>query len=666
MVTISGLSKRYGAQVILDGVDWFIPRRARIALVGANGSGKSTLLRILAGQVEPDGGRICFSKGVDVGYLAQEIFDLGERTVLEEALEAFADAAQVEQRCRELEELLATTDPQTSDYDALFEEYARVREQWDTQGSYDQEARARAVLSGLGFSDGDLSRPCREFSGGWQMRIALAKLLLRQPGLLLLDEPTNHLDLEARNWLEDFLLGYPHSVVLVAHDRFFMDACCTQVTEICRGKLSDYECSYSEYLAQREERIRQQEEAYRLQQEEIARIQGFINRFRYQASKAALVQSRIKQLEKMQRVEPAESMRTVRFRFPVPPRSGRVVLQLQGVSKFYGEKCVYANLELTLERGRKVALVGPNGAGKSTLMRILAGVEPPDTGQRWVGHNVSISYFAQDRRAGLAENKSVLDVTMAHAPAELVPQLRTLLGAFLFSGDSVYKPVRVLSGGERSRLALALLLLRPSNCLLLDEPTNHLDLGAKEVLLEALRDYEGTLVFVAHDRYFLDQLPDEIWEVGRGSVVRYLGNYEDYLAKKAAGNELRVGEDRQRAVAVERNERGFPPKTKGKKKGSSRPTQRETLNWAKEIADIEATIASKEAELEALRRVISEPDFYEKSPNPRAHYSAFAELQREIEMLYDKLEKLEHKRQVSMASGTGQSSSGTPQEAKNA
>ncbi len=640
MVTLSGLSKQFGAQRVLDSVDWCIPDGARIALVGVNGSGKSTLLKILAGRLEPDRGRISLTKGTRVGYLDQEVQGVGDRTVFDEVMSAFSDLARLEQRCRQLEARLASLDPAAPGYGAVLEEYSRAREEWDARGSYDMEARARAVLNGLGFVPADLSRSCTSFSGGWQMRVALAKLLLQEPHLLLLDEPTNHLDLEARNWLEGFLSAYRHSFVLVAHDRFFLDACCAQVTEISRGKLSDYPCTYSAYLGQREERLRRQEEAYRLQQEEIARIQGFVQRFRYQASKAALVQSRLKQLSKMERIEPPEGVRTMRFRFPQPPRSGRIVVQLKGVMKSYGPKVVLANLDLTLERGRKVAIVGPNGAGKSTLLKILAGVDRPDRGERRIGQNVAISYFDQDRCASLQSEQRVIDLVTARAPISLVPQIRTLLGAFLFGGDAAYKPVWALSGGERTRLALALLLLQPANCLLLDEPTNHLDLSAKEVLLEALRAYEGTLVFVAHDRYFLDELPQEIWEVGSGAMVRYIGNYEEYLAKKAL-------EKTSFALASAAGTKGagvaLPPQSSPTGRGSQRANrgQADPRRWAKQIEQVESAIATKEAELAALQRQVSEADFQAKTPNPETYYSRWAQLYREVEQLYHELERLE-------------------------
>lgn len=647
VLTVLELSKRFGSQVVLDRVNWSLGPKSRVALVGANGAGKSTFLRILAGQLEPDSGSIHLPRGATVGYLEQEVFGLGKRTVLEEVLTAFAEIQTLERRCRELEDRLAKIPAEIPAYGEILEEYANVRELWDAYGSYDCEARAREVLAGLGFRSTDLSRKTSEFSGGWQMRIALAKLLLRQPHLLLLDEPTNHLDLESRNWLEAFLRSYPHTVILVAHDRYFMDQCCTSIAELSRGRLTEFSCSYSHYLVEREQRVQQILQVYREQQEDIERIQAFINRFRYQASKAALVQSRIKQLEKMERIEPPEGMRSLRFRFPQPERSGRVVLELRGIEKRYGGAVVYAGADLSIERGKKVAVVGPNGAGKSTLMRILAGMEAPDVGERRVGHNVRISYFAQERGAAFDGEKTVLQLVTDAAPMEWVPQVRSLLGAFLFSGDAVYKKAKVLSGGERSRLALAMLLLRPANCLLLDEPTNHLDLAAKEVLLEALRDYQGTLVFVAHDRYFLDQLPDEIIEVGDGRIARYLGNYESYLEQKARGEGIRVA---CAETPVSDRSQG-PPVVRRASSGASHERQRarKRERLTREIEQLEEQILSKEEELEQLRALISAPEFYQSHPQPHAMYSDFARRQRELERMYDRLEQLEQMRAAQVA-----------------
>ena len=651
MLTVTNLQKSFGGQVVLDKVNWFVPLGGRVALVGANGSGKSTLLRMIAGEIEADAGTISTPKGTDVGYLPQEIMGLSGRTVLAEAMTAFDHVREIEAECRRLENALAHSAADDPEHDALMAAYAAAREAWDTHGSYDMESRTEAVLAGLGFKANDFARDCSEFSGGWQMRIALATLLLQQPRLLLLDEPTNHLDLEARDWLEAFLRSYPYTVILVAHDRYFLDQCVTRITELSRGRLSDFDCDYSHYLVEKEERLRQQEEAYRLQQEEIARIEAFISRFRYQASKAALVQSRIKQLDKIDRLEPPEGgVRTVHFRFPQPPRSGRTVLELHGAGKRYGEVRVYEGLDLTIERGHKIALVGPNGAGKSTLMRLLAGVDELDTGERRVGHNVSLSYFAQDRGASLDPDKTVLDVVTAAAPMELVPQVRTLLGAFLFSGDSVFKRTRVLSGGERSRLALATLLLHPMNCLLLDEPTNHLDLAAKEVLLQALLDYKGTLVFVAHDRYFLDRLPDEVIEVGHGTAVRYLGNYGSYLAKKA-------GEPAAPVVPVMAAEEAeAPDKTNGdrdklaRERAAAKRAAREAERRTREAAEVERLIAEKEGELGDVGSTINDPDFYQTHPNPQAVFSQFAKLKDEIESLYAKLDRLERQAPEAAAS----------------
>ena len=480
------------------------------------------------------------------------------------------------------------------------------------------------------------------FSGGWQMRIALAKLLLRRPNVLLLDEPTNHLDLEARNWLESFLIEYPFAVILVAHDRYFLDVTVTRIAEVAGGKLTDYQAPYSRYLAAREERRAQAAAAYRAQQEEIARVEAFISRFRYQASKAALVQSRIKSLERLERLPPPDGgSATIHFRFPACERSGREVLRLENAQKRYGDLSVYERLTLTVERGSKVALVGPNGAGKSTLVRMLAGVEPLSAGVRRVGHNVRIGYFAQNQSHALDPDKTVLEAATAAAPIELVPQVRHLLGAFLFGGDSVDKKVKVLSGGERNRLALSLLLLRPPNCLLLDEPTNHLDMTAKQVLLEALQQYSGTLVLVAHDRYILDQLPDEVIEVGAGHATRYLGNYEDYVARKTAelnGNvppALAV-QDRPLVATDE-----APAPLALTDHAAVKQRARVAAKRERDLARLEQEIAAKEDALAAVSAVINTPDFYQTHASPQQAFSEYAQLKRDINALYSKLERLE-------------------------
>jgi ATP-binding cassette subfamily F protein 3 len=535
MISLAGVSKRYGTQVVLDDVAWTVPLGARVGLTGPNGAGKSTLLKILSGQLEPDAGGVAMPRGTRVGYLPQHILGQGGISVLDHALAAFSELHALEARRAELEHQMATVDPQSDGYQTIMDRYMAVCEEWDHNGRYDIESETETVLHGLGFVDADMDRDCGDLSGGWQMRVHLAQLLLRRPDLLLLDEPTNYLDLEARNWLEEFLAAYPGTVILVAHDRYFLDVAVDHIAEVLHGKVTDYAMNYSRYLEERETRLELARAAYENQKEEIERIESFISRFRYQASKAALVQSRIKQHERNERLKPPDGAeRVLRMRLPEAPRGGRITIELKDIHKRYDQKEVYGGVDIAVERGTRVALVGPNGAGKTTMLKIMAGVIQPDEGTRTLGHNVSIGYFAQDHAEALVSSRSVLGEVMSVATMETAPHVRGLLGAFLFSGDAVEKRVGVLSGGERSRLVLAKLLLEPVNCLLLDEPTNHLDLTAKEVLLEALLAYAGTIIIVAHDRYILDRLPSQVIEVGDGKAVRWLGNYEDYLRQKEA------------------------------------------------------------------------------------------------------------------------------------
>ena len=654
MLTISQLRRSFGGQTVFDDASWFVDEHDRVALVGANGSGKSTLLRMIAGTEDPDDGTIAVTKGATVGYLPQDGISAAGRSVKEAALDAFNDLRDLEKECRALEEKLGTTDPNSADYGQILEDYSNARERWDHEGCYDYESRAAAVLEGLGFKTEDLERDGGEFSGGWQMRIALAVLLLKQPRILLLDEPTNHLDLEARNWLEDFLRDYPYAVILVAHDRYFLDVTAKRITEVANGKLNDYPAPYSRYEKARADAIEQERVAYEQQQEEIARLEAFISRFRYQASKAALVQSRIKALDKLDRLPPPSGgARTVRFRFPACPRSGRNVLRMENARKAYGDLVVYEGLNLTIERGQKVALVGPNGAGKSTLIRMLAGIEAPNAGERHLGHNVQLGYFAQDQAAELTSANTVLDEATAAAPFDIAPQLRQLLGAFLFSGEAVDKRIHVLSGGERHRLALALLLLRTTNCLLLDEPTNHLDMTAKAVLLDALRNYDGTVIIVAHDRYILDELPEQVIEVGAGSATRYIGNYEDYLRMKdeqaAAGVQpISLSDAPVADLGTDRSKGKDPPA--GKQENKNRRTKnrneekkaaRKQAQRKKDLDKVEAEIAEKEEVIATLEAQINHPDFHHKHDNPQTLYSEYAKVKRDVDALYGKLERLE-------------------------
>ncbi|MEA2625949.1 MAG: ATP-binding cassette, subfamily er 3 [Candidatus Binatota bacterium] len=631
MLSLVGVSKAYGAQTVLRDVDWAVGAGERVGLAGANGAGKSTLMRIVAGGVEPDRGAVCLNKGATVGYLPQEIVGMRGTTVRTSALAAFDEIHALERRCRELEHALESAESSSPEAVRLLEEYAAAREEWDHRGSYDLESRAEEVLHGLGFATADFERDVGEFSGGWQMRIALARLLLQRPDVLLLDEPTNHLDLEARNWLEEFLGTYPGAVVLVAHDRYFLDVTVNRIAEVENGRLTDYFCNFSTYEIQKAERLEQARRAYEVQQEEIERTENFIRKFRYQASKAKLVQSRVKQLEKLERLEPPPGTRkSFRLRLPSADRSGRIVLELAGATKRYGDLAVYERVDVAVERGERIALVGPNGAGKTTLVKLLAGVEPLTSGDRRLGHKVALGYFAQDQATILDPAKTVLEEMTAAAPYEMVPHLRDLLGTFLFSGDAVHKRTHVLSGGERNRLALARLLLHAANCLLLDEPTNHLDIHAKDVLLEALQNYEGTIVLVSHDRYVLDQLPQCIVEVGHGRATRYLGNYEEYLAKKAEEEAIRARATAAPPPAVVREKprndapKQVPPKSKKPRIDPARLTE---------------DIARIEEEQARLTEELSRPDFYLTHADPHGLIARYGELKQQIADMYERLDR---------------------------
>jgi ATP-binding cassette subfamily F protein 3 len=532
MIHVEGLNKRFGERVLFEDVSWHVRKRDRIGLSGANGSGKTTLLRMLAGLQEPDSGSIRMASDTTIGYLPQDGIVHHGRTVHEEVVLAFEDLLALKEEQHRIEDALAHATEDGDGHDKLLERYAEVTERFKQGGGYEIEARVAAVLKGLGFSLADQERKTEEFSGGWQMRIALAKLLLARPNLLLMDEPTNHLDLPARNWLEEYLADYPGSVVLVSHDRYFLDATVKRITEVGLKTLTDYHGNYSRYVVEHTARMERLREAHRRQSEEIEKAEVFINRFRYTATKAKQVQSRIKLLDKVERIEIPPERKKIRFKFPESPRPGRVVLELKGARKAYGDNVVLRHLDLMVERGDRIALVGPNGAGKSTLMRILAGVDRADEGVRLLGHKVVLDYFAQDQAAVLNPARTVLEEMSSASSVSMAPMIRTILGGFLFEADEVYKKVAVLSGGERNRLALAKMLLTASNVLLLDEPTNHLDLDSKEVLLDALDDYGGTLVFVSHDRYFVDKLATKVIEVGGGEAPLYPGGYEDFVSWK--------------------------------------------------------------------------------------------------------------------------------------
>ncbi|HVZ84518.1 MAG TPA: ABC-F family ATP-binding cassette domain-containing protein [Terracidiphilus sp.] len=534
MLSLQQAGKRFGPRILFTEADWLIRSREKTALVGANGTGKSTLMKVLAGLEPLDYGTMQLTRGMSIGYLPQEGLKLTGRTVFGECLSVFDELRAMEGEMERTAAQLAELDHASAGYEAAAERFSLLQERFHALDGYALDAQVGSVLTGLGFGKEDWKRQTDEFSGGWQMRIALAKLLLARPNLLLLDEPTNHLDLETRNWLEDYLKNYPFGYILISHDRYFLDVTVDRTVEIWNKRLTIFQGNYTKYLSQKDERRTQLLAAYKNQRDQIEHLEAFINRFRYQATKAKQVQSRIKELEKIERIEVPEEEPVIHFKFPQPPPSGRTVAEAEGLTKSYGPKQVFRDGRFTIERGDRVALVGVNGAGKSTLIKLLTGDEAPTAGTVKLGHNVVSEYFAQDQYKVLDGEARMLD-DMSRAAIKVPEQeLRSLLGCFLFSGDDAFKKLGVLSGGERNRYALARILVSPSNFLLLDEPTNHLDMRAKDVLLDALDAFSGTVVFVSHDRYFIDRLATRVIEVENGAITTYEGNYEEYLRRKEA------------------------------------------------------------------------------------------------------------------------------------
>ena len=657
MIQLSEITKTFGDRVLLDHITWQITARERVGLCGPNGAGKTTLLRMMAGLEEADSGAILKPAALTVGYLPQDGLTHSGRSVFEEASSAFARLLSMKAEMHTLEERLGDPAIPEPEHEAMLARYSDLQDHFRLGGGYEIELRTGTVLQGLGFRTADFERPTETFSGGWQMRIALAKLLLGQPNLLLLDEPTNHLDLEARNWLEGYLNDYPHAVILVSHDRFFLDAVVTRIADLTLRTLTDYVGNYSQYLVTHQARIEALRKAKREQDEEVARVKMFIDRFRYKATKAAQVQSRIKMLEKVVPIEVPPERKKIHFDFPTSAKSGRTVLELKHARKAYGDLVVFQNLDLHVERGDRIALVGPNGSGKSTLMRMLSGEEPPDSGERTEGHNVVMQYFAQDEATRMDPSPTVYETLASGSPLHMVAAIRNILGGFLFSGDDVYKKVRVLSGGERTRLAVARMLLRPSNTLLLDEPTNHLDLDSKEVLLDALVAYGGTLIFVSHDRYFVERLATKIIEVGDGTAVVYPGTYTEFLWHKGQderepqdGRERQDGRDRAqgqngqarqagrerqqgqggRASQARPPEQGKPtargakadvtvtngkgqPSREEKKRADAEARKKARAEQARRarIEDLEARIAATEQAIRELEEAMAAPGFYD-------------------------------------------------------
>jgi ATP-binding cassette subfamily F protein 3 len=634
MIQLSGAGKRYGPKVLFQDAGWLVTPKERTGIVGANGTGKSSLLKVLAGIEGLDSGSITVQRGVTIGYLPQEGLSLSGRSVFAECMTVFHELRALEEEQEQLAARMGELDPAGADYAAVADRFHRAEGEFRARDGYAIEAQVGTVLGGLGFGERDWKRRTEEFSGGWQMRIALAKLLLEKPNLLLLDEPTNHLDLEARNWLEQYLANYPHAIVLVSHDRYFLDVTVRRILELWNKGLNFYSGGYSRYEEQKTERRAQLAAAYENQQDRIRQLEAFINRFRYTATKAKQVQSRIKEIERMEKIEIPPEEKSIHFRFPQPKSSGRVVAQFQKVAKSYGDTHVFADVDFYIERGDRVALVGVNGAGKSTLIKILAGVEPVSAGEYTLGHNAEPDYFAQDQYKELDPAARLIDDLSIVAPRATNTELRGILGCFLFSEDDVFKAIGVLSGGERNRYALARMLMMPSNFLLLDEPTNHLDMRAKDVLLTALQEFSGTLVFVSHDRYFIDKLATRVFEVEVGRVTVFPGNYEDYLWRKSGGAEANGAAGSQPAAAT--------PDAATPAKPAQRLNPIKLRQMKDRRSEIEAEVARLEAEIAeaeaALGNFVSVEETARLTELVAARQSALSALLEEWEQVAQSIE----------------------------
>ncbi|MEQ8909111.1 MAG: ATP-binding cassette domain-containing protein [Vicingaceae bacterium] len=614
MVGVNNVSLHFADRALFDNITFIINKQDRVGLVGKNGAGKSTLLKSLAGIQEFDKGSISYPNDLSIGYLPQDMDFESGRTVWEETEQSFDRALSIQEKLDEVNRQLAEREDYESEaYMDLLDQVAELNEKLNLIGADSMEAQIEQILLGLGFSREDFDRQTDEFSGGWRMRIELAKILLQSADLLLLDEPTNHLDIESIQWLEDFLKNYPGAVVLISHDRAFLDHLTKRTVEISMGKIHDYQAPYTQYLKLREERREQQMAAYENQQKQIKQTEDFIERFRAKASKAVQVQSRVKQLEKLDRIEiEEEDTAAMRFSFPPAPHSGKVTLEVDKVSKFYDDNRVFEDVSLNIERGEKVALVGKNGEGKSTFSRLIVG-EEATSGKIEQGYQVSVGYYAQNQAETLDPNKTVFETIDEAARGEVRKKIRSLLGSFLFSGEEVDKKVKVLSGGERARLALCKLLLEPVNLLLLDEPTNHLDIRSKDILKDALLRYDGTLVLISHDRDFLQGMTDKIYEFTNGEVKEHLGQIDDFLRKKKAEDVRSWEQDKgKKSVAKKEASKKGDAKLSYEERKELKKVHKKQKNlvskWEKEVSELEK-------KLESCNQVLKDPEAYEKEEN---------------------------------------------------
>jgi len=630
MISAVNLLLEFGDRALFDGISFRVGPHDRIGLVGSNGAGKSTLLRILVGEMAADSGEIAKAKYVSVGYLPQEGMSAAGRTLYSEVESVFAEVIGTQTALDEIHRRMGEIDHESAEFAELLEVYGELQHRLESSDAFRIKTGVEKVLAGLGFSESDLTRQTDEFSGGWQMRIALAKLLLAQPSLLLLDEPTNHLDLDSLRWLEDYLRSYEGAVIIVSHDRRFLDNMTTKTYELSMGSLTEYAGNFSYFVKEKAARKEQQVAAYRNQQQQIKQTEQFIERFRYKATKARQVQSRIKKLEKIDLIEIEDEEGGIHFAFPPAPQSGRVVMELNAVRKSYGTLKVFDGISFDIDRGDRIAFVGVNGAGKSTLARIIAGIEPFDVGERIPGHNVTISYFAQHQAEELNPANDVLQTVEEVATGDIRRRLRTLLGCFLFSGDDVFKKVRVLSGGEKSRLALAKMLLHPSNLIVMDEPTNHLDMRSKGVLQEALAGYEGSFVIVSHDRDFLDPIVTKVVEFRRGGIRIYPGNVSEYIDARNREEQKAVPSPQAKqttGTASEKERKRLEAEERQRKYKKTKPLR-------DAIEKLERKLEGMEKEKSAIDRQMADPEFYRDGENVKKVHARYKELEKDLADAY--------------------------------
>ncbi len=632
MISIQNLSIHFTGQDLFTDINFLIREKDRIGLVGKNGAGKTTLIRIIAGLEQPSHGSVVMSDDVTIGYLPQEKNIHSEKTVLEETMTAFEEYHQIERKLAQLQdELSQRTDYESDSYQKLCEKMSSLNERLTLIGGHSIEGEAEQILVGLGFDHEDMNRAMNEFSNGWQMRVELAKILLRKPKLLLLDEPTNHLDIESIQWLEGYLKNYYGAIFMVSHDRAFLDHITIRTIEISGGKIYDYKCAYTEFVERREERIDIQKAAFDNQQREIKEIEAFIERFRYKATKAKQVQSRVKQLEKMDIVEIDDRDKSVmHFKFPPAPHSGKVTLELSHVSKSYGEKNILNDINLLIPRGEKIAFVGRNGEGKSTLAKIICGVLD-HTGDVKLGHEVKIGYYAQNQQDMLDTEKTVFETLDDVATGDMRVKVKSLLGAFLFSGETIDKKVKVLSGGEKARLSLAKMLLFPTNLLVLDEPTNHLDMLSKDILKSALIQFDGTLIVVSHDRDFLQGLTTKVYEFKKPHIKEYIGDIYDFLEEKR----LKELDDLNRKQKVQHQQTPVVSQNKIDYEAKKRD-EREKRKVEKEIKKLEEQIDLLEKKLADLDEIMANPDAHPDVKIDDNFYWNYGKKKEELQYLIDK------------------------------